>query len=171
MLRGEETVELANVKMMTVTAFDFVLLGEKKNVFTVVSGGVKYALTMSRLVYLSLFDLITGRYGFSELAGPIGTVSVIADMAQESAASADWSGILMIMAMITINIGLFNLLPIPALDGGRLFFMLIELIFRKPIPAKYEGWVHAVGMVLLLALMAVVSFSDIWKWISGVGFY
>ena len=170
-LRENETLEIDKVKMMTVTVFDFVLLGEKKNVLTVVSGGVKYALTMSRLVYLSLFDLITGRYGFSELAGPIGTVSVIADMAEESAASADWSGILMIMAMITINIGLFNLLPIPALDGGRLFFMLIELVFRKPVPAKYEGWVHAVGMVLLLALMAVVSFSDIWKWISGVGFY
>ena len=170
-LRENETLEIDKVKMMTVTAFDFVLLGEKKNVFTVVSGGVKYALTMSRLVYLSLFDLITGRYGFSELAGPIGTVSVIADMAEESAASADWSGILMIMAMITINIGLFNLLPIPALDGGRLFFMLIELVFRRPVPAKYEGWVHAVGMVLLLLLMAVVSFSDIWKWISGVGFY
>ncbi|MBQ6092846.1 MAG: site-2 protease family protein, partial [Clostridia bacterium] len=158
-------------KMMTVTVFDFVILGEKKTVFSVLGGGVKYALTMSRLVYLSLFDLIRGHYGLSELAGPIGTVSVIANVAQESVQTADWSGIIMIMAMITINIGLFNLLPIPALDGGRLFFMFIELIFRKPIPAKYEGWVHAVGMVLLLAFMAVISASDIWKWISGVGFY
>ena len=169
--RGEETLGVTKVKMMTVTVFDFVLLGEKKNVFNVIGGGVKYALSMSRLVYLSLFDLIRGQYGLSELAGPIGTVSVIADVAQESVATADWSSIFMIMALITINIGLFNLLPIPALDGGRLFFMFIELIFRKPIPAKYESWVHAVGMVLLLVFMAVISASDIWKWISGVGFY
>lgn len=169
--RDGETLEINKVKMMTVTVFDFVILGEKKTVFSVLGGGFKYALTMSRLVYLSLFDLIRGQYGLSELAGPIGTVSVIANVAQESVQTADWSGIIMIMAMITINIGLFNLLPIPALDGGRLFFMFIELIFRKPIPAKYEGWVHAVGMVLLLAFMAVISASDIWKWISGVGFY
>ena len=163
--RGEETIDVTKVKMMTVTVFDFVLLGETKNVFNVIGGGAKYALSMSRL------DLIRGQYGLSELAGPIGTVSVIADVAQESVATADWSSIFMIMALITINIGLFNLLPIPALDGGRLFFMFIELIFRKPIPAKYESWVHAVGMVLLLVFMAVISASDIWKWISGVGFY
>ena len=71
------------------------------------------------------------------------------------------------MALITINIGLFNLLPIPALDGGRFFFMLIELIFRKPVPAKYENLIHAAGLVLLLIFMAVVSFSDIWKLIQG----
>ena len=169
--RDGETIDVADVKMMTVTVFDFVVLGEDKNVLNVAAGGVRYALSMSRMVYLSLFDLITGRYGLSELAGPVGTVSVIADMAQNSAESADWSGLFMIMALITINIGLFNLLPIPALDGGRLFFMLIELIFRKPVPAKYEGWIHAVGMVLLLIFMAVISASDIWKWISGVGFY
>jgi regulator of sigma E protease len=67
----------------------------------------------------------------------------------------------MMMALITINIGMFNLLPLPALDGGRLFFVLIEMIFRKPVPKKYEGWVHAVGLVLLMLLMVVISFSDI----------
>ena len=72
-----------------------------------------------------------------------------------------------IMAFIAINIGVFNLLPIPALDGGRLFFMLIEMIFRKPIPAKYENYVHAAGMILLLGFMAVVTFSDIHKLITG----
>ena len=71
------------------------------------------------------------------------------------------------MAMITINIGLFNLLPLPALDGGRLFFMLIEMIFRKPVPRKYEGWVHAIGLILLLLLMVVISFSDIMRLIRG----
>lgn len=163
--------DVAGVKMMTVTVFDFIILGEKRSVGNVLKGGVGYAISMSRMVYLSLGDLITGRYGFNELAGPVGTVSVIADVAQSSAEGADWTGLLTIMALITINIGLFNLLPLPALDGGRLFFMLIELIFRKPIPAKYEGWIHAVGLVLLLGFMAVISASDIYKWVSGIGFY
>ncbi|MBR3551819.1 MAG: RIP metalloprotease RseP [Clostridia bacterium] len=163
--------EITGVKMMTVTVFDFIILGEKRSVGNVLKGGVGYAISMSRMVYLSLGDLITGRYGFNELAGPVGTVSVIADVAQSSVTGADWTGLLTIMALITINIGLFNLLPIPALDGGRLFFMFIELIFRKPIPAKYEGWIHAVGMVLLLIFMAVISASDIYKWVTGIGFY
>ena len=169
--RGDETLTVEKVKMATVTVFDFILLGVEKNVGNVLLGGARYALSMSRMVYLSLFDLLRGHYGLSELAGPIGTVSVIADMAQEGAKSADLSGLFTIMALITINIGLFNLLPIPALDGGRLFFMLIELIARRPVPAKYENWIHAAGMVLLLIFMAVISASDLWKWISGVGFY
>ena len=169
--RGEETVTVEKVKMATVTVFDFILLGEEKNVGNVLLGGANYALSMSRMVYLSLFDLLRGHYGLSELAGPIGTVSVIADMAQESVKTADLTGLFTMMALITINIGLFNLLPIPALDGGRLFFMLIELIARRPVPPKYENWIHAAGMVLLLIFMAVISASDLWKWISGVGFY
>ncbi|MCC8169168.1 MAG: site-2 protease family protein, partial [Oscillospiraceae bacterium] len=63
--------------------------------------------------------------------------------------------------LLTINLGIFNLLPIPALDGGRLFFMLIELIFRKPVPPEKEGMIHAIGMLLLFALIIFVSFNDI----------
>ena len=117
------------------------------------------------MVWLSLFDLVTGQYGLSDLSGPIGTMDFIASAAQE--AKADLSPVLMIMALITVNIGLFNLLPIPALDGGRLFFMLIEIIIRRPINPKYERWIHAAGMILLLLFMAVISFNDIWKLIKG----
>lgn len=169
-LRDGEEKTVTGVQMMTVTVFDFSILGEKRTFSNVLGGAFRYAATMSRMVYLSLFDLVRGKYGINDLAGPIGTVSVIADVAQQSVQSADWSSMLLMMALITINIGLFNLLPIPALDGGRLFFMFIELIFRKPIPAKYENWIHAAGLVLLLIFMAVISASDIWKWISGVGF-
>ena len=70
------------------------------------------------------------------------------------------------MALITINLGLFNLLPLPALDGGRLVFILFEMIFRKPVPQKYESIVHAVGFALLLLLMVIVSFKDIWMLIA-----
>ena len=65
------------------------------------------------------------------------------------------------MTIITVNLGIVNLLPLPALDGGRLVFLLIELIFRKPVPAKYEGWVHAAGFVLLMVLMVAVMYNDI----------
>ena len=67
------------------------------------------------------------------------------------------------LSMITINVGVFNLLPLPALDGGRLFFLFIEMIRRKPIPAEKEGKVHTVGLIILLAFMAIVTISDIIK--------
>ena len=70
-------------------------------------------------------------------------------------------------AFITINIGVFNLLPLPALDGGRIFFLIINaaamLLFRKQIPAKYENYIHFAGLILLLALMVVLVFSDVGK--------
>jgi regulator of sigma E protease len=67
------------------------------------------------------------------------------------------------MALLTVNLGIFNLLPVPALDGGRLLFLVFEAIFRKPVPAKYEGLVHMIGFVLLMGLMVVVAFNDILK--------
>lgn len=189
--RDGEKVELQNVKFATMEnkdgkntiIYDFIIVGipsfrglsEAQNktayFFSALGNSVKYsfgdAVSIGRMVYLSLFDLITGQYHLSDLSGPIGTMQIISEVAQESASSFDFSYLLTIMALITINIGLFNLLPIPALDGGRLFFMFIELIFRKPVPAKYENWVHSAGMILLLIFMAVVSFSDIWKLIQG----
>ena len=71
------------------------------------------------------------------------------------------------MALITVNLGVFNLLPIPALDGGRLLFLLVEAVRRKPIPPKYEGWVHAAGFVILIGFMLVVTFNDVWRLIQG----
>jgi regulator of sigma E protease len=71
------------------------------------------------------------------------------------------------LALIAVNLAVMNLLPLPALDGGRVFFLLVnglcQLLLRRKIPAKYEGYVHLVGMALLLALMAVVAFHDIWR--------
>lgn len=147
--------------------YDFVIVGVKSNVWTVAKNSVLESISIARIVWLSLFDLVTGQYGLSDLSGPIGTVTIIADTAQNAVAQTDYSTLFMIMALIAINIGLFNLLPLPALDGGRLFFLLIEMIFRKPIPRKYEGWIHAIGLGLLLLLMVVISFSDIMKLIKG----
>ena len=169
--RQGEALTFTDVRMAVITVFDFVILGQEKNIGNVTKNAFGYALSMGRMVYLSLFDLISGQYGMNDLAGPIGTISVITDIAEESIATVDWSGLFMIMAMITINIGLFNLLPVPALDGGHLFFMVFELVFRKKIPQKYESYIHAAGLVILLGFMAIISASDIWKLISGRGFY
>ncbi len=169
-LRGEEKISFSSVPLATVTIFDFTVYPDVKNAFTVTREAFGYAFSLGRMVYLSLFDLISGQYGLNDISGPIGTMSIITDIAEESVETTDYSTLFMLFAMITINIGLFNLLPIPALDGGHLFFMFVELVIRRKIPQKYVSWVSAAGLVLLLIFMAVVSANDIWKWISGIGF-
>lgn len=161
--RDGQTVELPNVQFateerdgQTLIRFDFSIIGEPKSVGNVLRNTFAETASMARLVWLSLFDLITGHYGLSDMAGPVGTVSVIAE-----AASVDISGAVNLLAMITINIGIFNLLPIPALDGGKLIFLIIEGIRRKPVNPKYEGWVTAAGFVILFGLMIILFFNDI----------
>lgn len=172
--RDGKKLDLEGVRFTTVEEdgvekikFDMVILGVEKNFRTVASSAVKQTASVARMVWMSLGDMITGKYGLKDLSGPVGTVGVIADVAQEATKKTDYSALLNIMAFISINIGVFNLLPIPALDGGRLLFILIEMIFRKRVPAKYENWVHAVAMVLLLGFMALITFSDIFKLIKG----
>lgn len=169
--RDGEKVELNDVKFemreyddgTKALYFDFMVYGVKPTFFNVLKSSIGETYSIMKVVYLSLFDLVTGQYGLNDLSGPIGTVTYIADAATSAGETRDYSNLFLIMALITINIGVFNLLPLPALDGGRLFFMLIELIRRKPIKAKYESWVHAAGLVLLFALMLVISASDILK--------
>ena len=130
------------------------------------TGKTKYvfqnAYNLVRLVKVSLVDLITGRAGVNDLSGPVGIGTMMVDTAKQSMPSL-WY----LLALVSINLGIMNLLPIPALDGGRLFFMLIELIRRKPINPKYESWVHAAGFLLLIALMLFVTFNDIVKLFAG----
>ena len=117
-----------------------------------------------KLVYQSLWGMATGKIGMDQMSGPVGIVSEV-NTAVNSGSRA-WLYVLNLIALLTINLGVFNLLPIPALDGGRLFFMIIELIRRKPIPPEKEGAVHAVGMMILLALVVFVSFNDIMRLIK-----
>ncbi len=117
-----------------------------------------------KLVYQSLWQMLTGKVGVDQMSGPVGIVSEV-NSAVKSGSYA-WLYVLNLIALLTINLGVFNLLPIPALDGGRLFFMIVELIRRKPIPPEKEGMVHAVGMLLLLALVVYVSFNDIMRLIG-----
>ena len=173
--REGEKVNLNGVPFQTVKKddgtitiiYDFIIRGVEPTFLSVTKNAVLESVSIGRIVWISLLDLVTGQYGLSDLSGPIGTVSYIADAAQIATQQTDYTYLFTLMAMIAINIGLFNLLPLPALDGGRLFFLAIEFVFRKPVPAKYEGWVHAVGMILLLLLMVVISFSDILRLIRG----
>ncbi len=171
--RDGKKTELKNVKFDTydkdgrqVMVFDFVIVGVRPSPLPVIKYSVGETVSVVRMVWLSLFDLITGQYHLSDMSGPIGVVSYIADAAEQST-KADPTPFLMLTALIAINIGVFNLLPVPALDGGRLFFMLIEMIRRKPIPQKYESAIHAVGLILLLAFMALISVNDVLNLIRG----
>ena len=115
-------------------------------------------VSYARTVFLSVHDLIVGRYGISDMSGPVGAVSVVSTAVKTSMYS-----VLRIVALLTINVGLFNLFPIPALDGWRLFVLIGEGITHKKLPQKTEYLINAIGLFLLLGLMCFVTFSDITK--------
>lgn len=123
---------------------------------------VRTSLNYARLVWVSLGMLVSGQVGVDQLSGPVGVASVMA-----TTASYSISAFLQLVAFISINLGVMNLLPLPALDGGRLVFLIIEGIRRKPVPAKYEGYIHAAGLLLLLALMVYVTGQDILRIVVG----
>ncbi len=119
-----------------------------------------------RNVRIGLTDLVTGRAGLSDMSGPVGIVSVINEVAEQSDNTKDaLLNVAYICAFIAVNLAVMNMLPIPALDGGRVLFLLITALIvhitKKKIDPKYEGYIHAAGLVLLLGLMIVVMFNDI----------
>lgn len=123
---------------------------------------VRTSVNYARMVWASLGMLVTGQVGVDQLSGPVGVAEVMATTASYSIAA-----FLQLVAFISINLGVMNLLPLPALDGGRLVFLILEGIRRKPVPAKYEGYIHAAGLMLLLALMVYVTGQDILRIIAG----
>lgn len=118
-------------------------------------------LYYSKLILKSFGDLITGKVGLNNLSGPAGIVSEIGNAAQTSQEHKTAVPLLDLIAFITINLGVFNLLPIPALDGGRIFFVVVSAIIRKEIPPEKEGIVHFIGLILLFALMLFATGNDI----------
>lgn len=130
------------------------------------------AMEFGRMVWMSLEQLITGQVGVRELSGPVGIVNMMAETGEQAESTADaLYSIFYLGAFIAVNLAIMNLLPIPALDGGRIFLLLvtwlIESVTRKKLNPKYEGYVHAAGMVLLLGLMVLVMFNDIVKVITS----
>jgi regulator of sigma E protease len=131
------------------------------------------SLNFVRMTRISLSHLITGRAGLRELSGPVGIVSAINDVGREERLTSAEKrfNIAYFVAAIAVNLAVMNLLPIPALDGGRILFTLVtgavELVTRRRVNPKYEGYIHAAGFVLLLGLMALVMVSDVLKIING----
>ncbi len=163
--RGTEKKLLKNVRFeseeyngISYLTVDFKVYGIKKNVLSFIKQTFSTAFSYCAVIWRSLLDLIGGKYGISAVSGPVGTAAVIGSAAKQSL-----ENILPIMALITINLGIFNLLPFPALDGGRIVFIIYEIIFRKKVPAKAEGLVHGIGFAILIAFMLLVTFKDIWS--------
>lgn len=143
--------------------------GEKKTGFlNNVKNSWYCALDFVRMVWMGLADLVSGAVGLKDLSGPVGIVTVISDVGQSAQNTAVAAlSISYLAAFIAVNLAVMNLLPIPALDGGRILFLLVvggvEFVTKRKLSPKYEGYVHALGMVLLLGLMGVVMFNDIYK--------
>ena len=121
-----------------------------------------------RMVWFGLSDLLHGRAGLQDMSGPIGIVDTISDAGAQAKSLADGLySVMTFVAFIAVNLAVMNMLPIPALDGGRVFFVLVNALFtlvtRKKIDPKYEGYIHTAGFLLLIALMVVVALNDVWK--------
>ena len=151
-------------------SYDFAVKPVKRTVLSTLSQAAKMEYSYTVLVWRGLASIVKGDYGLNELSGPVGTTEIIADavgsavtdVVQNNSAQGLYA-FLMLVVIISVNVGLFNLLPLPALDGGRLLFLLIELVTRKPVPQKYESAVHTIGFMLLIFLSIVIAFSDVFK--------
>ena len=129
------------------------------------------AMDFVRMAWMGLSDLFAGAVGVKDLSGPVGIVSMMNEVGKESATkAAAFSNIAYFSAFIAVNLAVMNMLPLPALDGGRVFCLLVtwvlERISRRKIDPKYEGYIHTAGLVLLLALMAYVMYNDISKLVT-----
>lgn len=161
-LRNGERVDLYGVRFPTAVSqgqtfglCDFRIYRVDKTVFNLIPLSVRKAALVMRMCWESIFDLISGRYTLEAVSGPVGISVAIGD-----AASGGFISLLNIVVLISMNLGFMNLIPFPALDGGRLLTILIEMITRKKIPARIEGVINAVGLMILFALMIVILFKD-----------
>ncbi len=135
---------------------DFKVYGEKRDVLSVFKYSFGYTVSVSRSIYSFVGSIFTMEADYSQVSGPVGTASAIGE-----SASNGLSSLLMVVAFISINLGIMNLLPFPALDGGRILLLLVEAIRRKPLNPKFEMVLNGVGLILLMGLMIVVTFKDI----------
>lgn len=147
-------------------------LAEEMTPWLVIKNSWYQSIDCVRMVWLSLSDLITGRAGLRDLSGVIGIVDTVGDVGAQAATFADGLySVFSVMSLIAINLAVMNLLPIPALDGGRIFFLIIGGIFTlltgKTLNPKYENAINMVCFVLLMGLMILVAVSDVMK-LAGV---
>ena len=125
----------------------------------------------ARIVFDSLAMILRGKVSRQDVMGPVGTVAVIGGAVQQSSSGGLRLTILVLMnlsLMLSVNLGIMNLLPIPALDGGRLLFILLEMLLRKRLNPKWEERINTVGMAILLLLMVAIVFNDVFNLFTGV---
>ena len=167
-----ERHEFANEDGSTSMRFGIRFGYEEKTFGGLLSYTWNNCLSVVQSVYLSLQMLLSGQAGINDVAGPVGIVQMMNTTAQASPTA--WDAVLNLLyfgAFIAVNLAVMNLLPIPALDGGRAVALLltvaVEKVTQRKIDPKYEGYIHAAGMVLLLGFMAVVMFKDIFVIFKG----
>ncbi len=137
---------------------DFKVFPQERTFFNIISQTFTRSVSTVKMVVDSLVGLLSGRFGVNAMSGPIGVAEVVGEAAKTSALS-----FLYIVTVLTVNLGVFNLIPFPALDGGRFLFLIIEGIRRKPINKNVEAYINFAGIVVLFGLMIFISFKDILK--------
>lgn len=136
---------------------DFRVYGAEKTVLSTAYNSFEWTGSLIRLVWRSLGDIIRGDFSLSNLSGPVALTGEISKVARE----VDVSGILMILGLVSVNLGVMNLLPLPALDGGRIAFAVIEILLGRPVNRKVEAAIHSAGIIILLVLSVFVAGNDI----------
>ena len=138
--------------------YDFKLYAEEPTFFNYIKHSFYRSCSTVKMVIDSLVGLINGRFGMESVSGPVGVAEVVGDAAQ-----TDPTNFFYIICVLSINLGVFNLIPFPALDGGRFLFLGIEAIRRKPINKNVESYINFIGIMILFGFMIVVTFKDIFK--------
>ena len=168
--RDGQKVELPDVQFdtwqddsgETHMSLGFVVYGIKKTPVSVLKEAWNSTLYYGRIVFTSLADLLRGRESINNLSGPVGIVTAIGQ-----AASYGWQDLLELLALITINLGVFNLLPFPALDGGKVVFLIIEGVTGHAVPEKLQGTLTIAAFALLFGLMLFATYNDIIRLVTG----
>ena len=169
-LRDGKKVELPGVqfdtwqddKGETHMSLGFTVYGIKKTPLNVLKEAGNSVLYYGRIIFASLSDLLRGRESINDLSGPVGIVTAIGQ-----AASYGWQDLLELLVLITVNLGIFNLLPFPALDGGKVVFLLIEGVTGHAVPEKIQSGLIVAAFALLFGLMIFATYNDILRLITG----
>lgn len=140
----------------------FTVYGIRKTPVNVIKEAWNSVLYYGRIIFTSLMDLLRGRESINDLSGPVGIVTAIGQ-----AASYGWQDLLELLALITVNVGIFNLLPFPALDGGKVVFLLIEGVTGHAVPEKIQSGLTLAAFALLFALMIFATYNDIVRLVTG----
>ncbi len=174
-IRNGEKVTLPAVKLDVTTLedgsktlhIDFFVVGDKVNPLTVIDYSARKFISVAKMIWQSLGDLISGKYGINDLSGPVGIVGAIGDVVGSTQQGVPFGDMILnllnFVVFITINVGVFNLIPFPALDGARALFRIFEGVTRIKVPTNVEGIIHMAGLGLLMLLMLVVTVSDVIK--------